>query len=208
MYFFLMAAAVAFLVGIITNEILRKNFGILLKDAENMDHTGNDFLKKIRVKYENYIRTGHEIKNTEAFAEKYLDRFRIYGIKAHSFEKLSAVSAGMCVVFGVCGAMLYPKNKTEYLLVGFLAMYVIVGMRRLIDINGKRKSIAVNIVDFFENRYVAATTEKAVEKPAEEGEEKVCENTDEPVLSNPIKKADFTEEEREIITEILERFLE
>ena len=52
MYFFLMAAAVAFLVGIITNEILRKNFGILLKDAENMDHTGNDFLKKIRVKRE------------------------------------------------------------------------------------------------------------------------------------------------------------
>ena len=111
MYFFLMAASVAFLVGIITNEILRKNFGILLKDAENMDHTGNDFLKRIRVKYENYIRTGHEIKNTEAFAEKYLDRFRIYGIKAHSFEKLSAVSAGMCVVFGVCGAMLYPKNR-------------------------------------------------------------------------------------------------
>lgn len=206
--YFLMAAAAAFLLGITANEILGKNYGELLRDAENMDHTKNEFLRKLRMKYDNYMKTGHEIKNTEAFAGKYLERFRIHGIKAHSFEKVSAVSAGLCVVFGVCGAMIHPENKTEYLLVGFLAMYVIVGMKRIIDVNGKKKSISVNIVDFFENRYIAVTSEKPAGKTPERSDIKMYENENKPVSANPIKKTDFTEEEKEIIDEILSKYLE
>ena len=197
--YLLIAAAVAFLVGVISNEILRKNYVALLNDAENMDHTANQFLRRLKTKYENYFRAGREIKNTEAFTGKYLDRFTIHGINARSYEKTSSFAAGACVVIGICGAMLYPDNKMEYLLVGFLAMYVILGMRQMIDVKGKMHSITVNIVDYFENRYTAAASEERTEK--------LYENKNEKKPEIPLNSKDMTDEEREIIDEILNKFL-
>ncbi len=197
MYFFIMAAA-AFLAGLAINTFLRNRMNELVREAEGIEHTGFGFFRQMKLRYENYLKMGHEINNTAAFAEKYLDKYKIYGVKLSNFEKVSSFAAGMCVVCGICGALLDKSRTMEYLLIGFLAMYIISGTRRLIDIPGKREKITVNLVDYFENRYPAAAAEP-VQRTAREHEE----------APRPVKKSvkDFSEEEKKLIDEILNEYL-
>ena len=207
MYFFVLAA-VAFLAGIIINGILRNHVNELSRESEEIDHTGFTFFKQMKLKYENCLKMGHEINNIEAFTNKYLDKYKVHGIRLHSFEKASAFAAGLCVMFGVCGALMDKSHVMEYLLTGFLAMYVIAGSRQLIDIPAKRKRITINLVDYFENRFSAAAleTEKHVtvkNKSVREREPQV----DFPSNPHENVKISFSEEEKKLIDEILREYL-
>ena len=75
MYFYMLAAA-AFLVGVICNSILRSGVNELTSNAENMETADNGFFRQMKLKYENTIKNGREINNMEAFAEKFLQKYR------------------------------------------------------------------------------------------------------------------------------------
>ena len=183
----------------------------LLSESDDIDHTGFAFFKQMKLKYENYMRTGREINNTEAFAGKYLDKYRCHGIRIHSYEKASMCAAGLCVIFGACGALLDKSHALEYLLVGFLAMYVVTGSRHLIDVAGKRRRITTDLVDFFENRFSAATAETVREAaPIRKADIPVRKGPDdmgERVKFHENTQVTFTEEEKKLIDEILKEYL-
>ena len=210
MYFFILAAG-AFLAGLMINSVLRQSMNELLRESEEIDHTGFAFFKQMKLKYENYMRTGREINNTEAFAGRYLDKYRCHGIRIHSYEKASMCAAGLCVIFGACGALLDKIHALEYLLVGFLAMYVVTGSRHLIDVAGKRRRITTDLVDFFENRFSAATAETVREAaPIRKADIPVRKGPDdmgERVKFHENTQVTFTEEEKKLIDEILKEYL-
>lgn len=197
MYFFIMAAA-AFLAGLAINTFLRNRMNELVREAEGIEHTGFGFFRQMKLRYENCLKMGHEINNTTAFAEKYLDKYKIYGVKLSNLEKVSAFASGMCVVCGICGALLDKSHTMEYLLVGFLAMYIISGTRRLIDIPGKKEKITVNLVDYFENRFPAATAEPPHRAEREQDEAPQIKKT---------HPKEFSAEEKKLIDEILREYL-
>ncbi len=200
MYFFIFAG-IAFLAGIAVNNILRKITTELIEETEHIDTTSDSFFKQMKLRYENYIKIGHAINNTEAFAGKYLEKYKLHGISIHGYEKISAFTAGMSVVCGVCGALIDRTHAMEYLLTGFLAMYIITGTCKMLDVPSKRKRITLNIVDYFENRfYVAAAKEAppAFGMPSQSlDEEKKAEN-----VTNTVSA-----EERMLIDEILREYL-
>ena len=106
--------------------------------------------------------------------------------------------AGLCVVCGICGALVSKTYAMEYLLCGFLAMYIVTGYGKLLDIPEKRKKITLNIVDYFENRfYVAAAKETYVAPDLE------------PEMENPVAKdvQKVSSDERKLIDEILREYL-
>lgn len=197
MYFFILAA-LSFLVGIICNRMIRDGINGLSREAEGIDHTASLFFKQMKLKYENCLKMGHEINNTEAFAAKYLEKYRWHGLAIKSLEKLSAYAAGMCVVFAVCGALMDRERLVEYLLIGFLAMYVIAGSKKIIDVPGKTRKITLDVVDYFENRYFAATVEKDI-VPEKTGESSAQEKN--------ISHKQFSDEEKKLIDEILREYL-
>lgn len=200
MYFFIFAG-IAFLAGIAVNNILRKITTDLIEETENIENTSDSFFKQMKLRYENYIKIGHAINNTEAFAGKYLEKYKLHGISIHGYEKISAFTAGMSVVCGVCGALLDRSHAMEYLLTGFLAMYVITGSCKMLDIPTKRKRITLNIVDYFENRFYVAAAKEAppASSPVAQSvtADKQPENT-----SNTVSP-----EERMLIDEILREYL-
>ena len=197
MYFFILAA-LAFLAGIVCNWMIRESMNVLCQNAGQIEHTGNTFFKQMKLKYENCIKMGHEINNTEAFAGKYLEKYKWHGIYIRSLEKFSAYSAGLCVVFAVCGALLERERVMEYLLIGFLAMYIVAGSRKIIDVPAKKQKVTTDIVDYFENRYFAVTNEQT-EKDNNSGAE-----------VKTLSKApqnEFSAEEKKLIDEILREYL-
>ena len=211
MYFFILAAG-SFLIGLMINGVLRRSVNELVRESEEIDHTGFAFYKQMKLKYENCLRTGREINNTEAFAGRYLDKYRVHGIRLCSYEKASMCAAGMCVIFGACGALLDKSHVAEYMLTGFLAMYVVTGSRHLIDLAGKRRRITTDLVDFFENRFAAATVEAVseaapVRRVMEPPTRKASENNGESVKFHENRHVSFTEEEKKLIDEILKEYL-
>lgn len=211
MYFFVMAAA-AFLVGILVNTSLRNIVNELENDASSMDSTQNTFLRQMKSKYKNYLKIGHEIHNTEAFAGKYLNKYKKHGLSLRAYEKLSSFCSGVCVICGGLGALTDKSHAMEYLLIGFLAMYILLGSRRMIDVPGKKKQITVNIVDYFENHLLAATLEAESEQTQKDlyKSDMDYERKSETYFTEEMPKDRFmglSDEEKRVIDEILQEYL-
>lgn len=198
MVYFLIIAT-AFLMGICADGILSGNLKELIDDTEEMETTDNTFLKQMKLRYKNCLRIGHEINNTEAFAGKYMDKYRSHGISFQVYEKIASVCSGICVIGGLAGAFMERKYMMEFLMMGFIAMYIINGLKKMIDVRSKRRQITRNIVDFFENRYYAVTDEK---KDYSSVNDNIAEKTMEK-LNNKV----YTDEERRIIDDILREYL-
>lgn len=198
MVYFLIIAT-AFLMGICADGILSGNLKELIDDTEEMETTDNTFLKQMKLRYKNCLRIGHEINNTEAFAGKYMDKYRSHGISFQVYEKIASVCSGICVIGGLAGAFMERKYMMEFLMMGFIAMYIINGLKKMIDVRSKRRQITRNIVDFFENRYYAVTEEKYDYSSTSDN---VAEKTMEK-LNNRV----YTDEERRIIDDILREYL-
>lgn len=196
---YFMIIGVSFLMGIGADALISGMLNELIRDTEEMENTNNGFLKQMKLRYKNCMRIGHEINNTEAFAGKYMDRYRSHGVSVNVYDKIASVSSGICVIGGLAGALMDKEHVMEFLMLGFLAMYVINGMKRMVDMNSKKRKITRNIVDFFENRYYAVTDETR----------EISRNSDE-ILDKTIEKMDkreYTEEERRIIDDILREYL-
>ena len=198
MVYFLIIAT-AFLMGICADGILSGNLKELIDDTEEMETTDNTFLKQMKLRYKNCLRIGHEINNTEAFAGKYMDKYRSHGISFQVYEKIASVCSGICVIGGLAGAFMERKYMMEFLMMGFIAMYIINGLKKMIDVRSKRRQITRNIVDFFENRYYAVTEEK---NDYSSTSDNVAEKTMEK-LNNRV----YTDEERRSIDDILREYL-
>ena len=196
---YFMIIGTAFLMGIGAVAIISGMLHHLIQETEEMENTGNSFLKQMKLRYKNCMRIGHEINNTEAFAGKYMERYKSHGIGVNTYDKIASVCSGICVIGGLTGALMNREHIMEFLMLGFLAMYVINGMKRMVDIHSKKRRITRNIVDFFENRYYAATDEmKENGRNSDDIMEKTMEKLD---------KREYTEEERRIIDDILREYL-
>lgn len=196
-YFIVIGAA--FLLGILAAAILRGILRNLIAETEEMENTENNFLKQMKLRYKNCLRIGHEINNTEAFAGKYMDKYKNHGIGITTYEKIASACSLICVLGGLAGAFMDRKQSMEFLMLGFLSMYILNGLKKMVDLQGKKRRITRNIVDFFENRYYAATDEnKDYANRAEDIKNRTMENFD---------KKDYTEEERRLIDDILREYL-
>lgn len=196
---YFMIIGTSFLMGIGAVAIISGMLHHLIQETEEMENTGNSFLKQMKLRYKNCMRIGHEINNTEAFAGKYMERYKSHGIGVNTYDKIASVCSGICVIGGLAGALMNREHTMEFLMLGFLAMYVINGMKRMVDIHSKKRRITRNIVDFFENRYYAATDEmKETGRNSDDIMEKTMEKLD---------KREYTEEERRIIDDILREYL-
>lgn len=196
---YFMIIATAFLMGIGANGVLRGCLQGLIRDTEEMETTDNTFLKQMKLKYKNCIRIGHEINNTEAFAGKFMDKYRNHGVSMSTYEKIISMCSFACVVGGLAGAFMDRHHTKEFLMMGFLAMYVINGIKNMIDLSGKRRKITRNIVDFFENRFYAVTEETPNNTSYKED---VKEKT-----MHKLEQKTYTEEEKRIIDDILREYL-
>ena len=90
------------------------------------------------------------------------------------------------------------SHAMEYLLIGFLSMYIITGSCKMLDIPEKRKKITLNIVDYFENRFYVAASKEPEKKIVKDVQEEKNDN----INTNTVSV-----EERELIDEILREYL-
>lgn len=165
-------------VGILTTLIGRAISGKLLKEAQNIHHSGHPFMKLVKAKYEHANLVAERVQNVDAFVDKHLFEYRVLGIKCYTWQRMEIKWMLLLVVLGgLFAGVSYLKNGYSQQVIHILVWAAIGGallfLVRILG-DGKRRMEAIRnyIVDYLQNvcahRYAKLELEKEPEEQKQE----------------------------------------
>ncbi|MBR1852535.1 MAG: hypothetical protein IJ794_05210 [Lachnospiraceae bacterium] len=133
----------------------------MIRQSDNMATTNNRLLKQCKLKFSNCYQLNNGVSNIPVFVDKFLNRLTLGPFSFETLYHLSGQSMLLSVIFsgiGVCRAILRGKMMVEvlpYYIVSFIGLYLFFAVSTMVDLKGKRRVLAVNLVDYLENHLSA-----------------------------------------------------
>lgn len=192
------------LLSIICQIVIGVIYRKLIKETDNMSATKNKFLKQCKMKFVNCYQMSGGVANIPVFVDKLLSRISILGISLRSmqhlagqFMLLSVVAAGA----GACSEIINGETVGKvlpYYIVSFLGLYVYFSVSGIVDIQGKKENLKINLVDYLENHMANKLKQSAIDWEELTGE-KIMTGTEDGVLKDSITNIGRTKTLREEI---------
>lgn len=231
------AFAVLLLLSIICQIINGVIYRRMIKETDNMSATNNKLLKQCKLKFVNCYELNEGVANISVFVDKFLSGVSLKGISLNGLHHLSgqfillsvaAAGIGACIeiINGATVAKILP-----YYIAGFLGLYIYFSVSGMMDIQGKKERLKVNLVDYLENHMVNKLRQSAAdwegltgEKPGRIKEEGNAEDGQAAAVSNKVRAMreelglapertmetagdkDFSEHEEQELEELLREF--
>lgn len=155
---FLAVIMIGFLVlSIICQIIIGVLFQHMIKESDNMSATGNQLLKQCKLKYVNYYKLNGKIINTAVFVDKFICKIRYAGLSLKQLSHLSGQLMMLSILMAGVGVYLsLAAGDTlfqiiPYYFVSILGLYLYFSISGIVDIQGKREMLKINLVDYLEN---------------------------------------------------------
>lgn len=133
----------------------------MIKETDNMAATENRLLKQCKIKFANCYQLNNGVANIPVFVEKFLNRLSLGPVSFETLYHISGQTMMLCVVSagaGVCKGIMDGRMLGEILpfyIVSFLGLYLYFSVSAVVDINGKKRILKVNLVDYLENHLSA-----------------------------------------------------
>lgn len=188
--------------GVLLQMITTFSYRRMKRAAENAGKTKKQWVQILKKRFENYERFGR-IRNIEAFVEHYFARKGIMGIPLGFWDRAVAFLSMASLLTGLTGAFrayLGQAPAEEIYVFLFSGTIVSVGLSLLYTLgNAKeaKKKIIVALTDYFSNvmgqRKDTQASEKSRKIPTRDEVESLSE-------------AAVTEEEKQILAEVLEEY--
>lgn len=143
--------------SIICQIIVGVIFQIMIKEANNMANTENKLLKQCKLKYSNCYKLNGRVVNTSVFVDKFIQKMKCAHI---SLTRLSHISGQLMMLSifaaGVMICLSLASGDTlfqiiPYYLISILGMYLYFSISGIVDIQGKKKMLKTDLVDYLEN---------------------------------------------------------
>ena len=159
-------------IGAMTRLITGISLKRLVKAASNMSKSNHPLMRLVRAKFEHGCMVSDKVQNVDAFVEKYLYEYRVFGVRLHTWRQWAKGSIWLCLLFGAAGtALAYVAGEREQGLyrygilggVGAVALFI---FRMLADDAYQLKWANTHMVDFLENTYAhryAKTNQKEIQ---------------------------------------------
>jgi hypothetical protein len=153
--FYLMVAAGV--VSILAKLVSRMTIRRLTRAAENMSKSNHRLMKLIRAKFEHATMVSDKVQNVDAFVDKYLFEYKVWGLRVHSWRELEKQ---MIVVSGLIAAVGFVWSYNLAGMLGDALYYSAGGIAEMIalyliyqwgDESHAWNLIHIYIVDFLEN---------------------------------------------------------
>lgn len=130
---------------------------IMIRESGNMPATKNKFLKQCKMKFINYYKLNGRMVNTSVFVDKFIQKITFLKIPLLRFSHipgqlmmLSILVTGITICFTLAaGDTLF--QIIPYYLSSILGLYLYFSISGLVDIQGKKKILKTNLVDYLEN---------------------------------------------------------
>lgn len=196
---FLGLISLSFFIGVISTCTLSGCVNRLLRDSEALETSKNTLYKQMRLRYDNSNNLGKKIVNTQLFSEKYISKYKYNGLTLRGYQNMGVMSAMLCLMCGLIGAMLDSGLRFEYTIMGVISVIIIFFFQRLLDLEYKKQLIVENLVEFFDARGQLAALKEDVQ------EVKEIKTQREPVVKK--EEREFSQNDRRLIEEILAEYL-
>lgn len=146
--------------SIICQIIMGVLFHIMIRESGNMPATKNKSLKKCKLKYINCYKLNGRMVNTSVFVDKFIQKITFLKIPLIRFSHISGQLMMLSVlVTGITICFTLAAGDTlfqiiPYYLSSILGLYLYFSISGLVDIQGKKKILKTNLVDYLENHLV------------------------------------------------------
>lgn len=148
---------VCFLLSILLRCLIGAVYRKLLKEVDNMATTNNKLLRQCKLKYSNCYKLNNGVSNTSIFVERFLNRISVGKLSMEMLYHLSGQLMLLSVVFsgiGICRRIVAGSLFGEILpfyIVSFFGLYLYFSLSAVIDVQGRRRTLKINLTDYLEN---------------------------------------------------------
>ena len=157
--------------GILSRIALGCLYAGLIRETENMAVTKNTMLKHCKLKFIRCFQLNGGVNNVSVFVDRFVSRLNIGPFSYHSLYHISGQAMLFSVVMagiGICKSLAGGHSFGEilpYYTVCIVGLYLFFAVSAAVDIEGKRKLLEINLVDYLENHLSARieTTQEDME---------------------------------------------
>ena len=146
-------------IGLIARVITGVSLKKMVKAASNMSKSTHPLMRLVRAKFEHGCMVSDKVQNVEAFVEKYLYEYRVFGVRLHTWRQWTKGSIWLCILLGGTGmalAYLAGESRSGMYRYGVLGAAGAIGLfllRMLSDDAYQLEAVKTYMVDFLENTY-------------------------------------------------------
>ncbi len=165
------------LLSIICQMAIGVIFRNMIRETDNMSATSNKRLKQCKLKFVNCYQLNGSVANVPVFVDKFLGKLTFLGISLTGLQHLSGQLTLLSVALagiGACQEIIRGEsigNVLPYYIASFLGLYVYFSISGMVDIQGKRERLKINLVDYLENHMVNKLRQSAIDWEGLTGEQ-------------------------------------
>ncbi len=146
-----------FFVSILFRVLLAALYQKMIQETDNMATTNNKLLKQCKLKFSNCYQLNNGVSNIPVFVEKFINKlalgpfsFRMLYHMSGQMMLLSVIISGVGVCRGIMAGYLFGEILPFYLGC-MLELYLYFAVTTMLDIEGRQKSLKINLIDYLEN---------------------------------------------------------
>lgn len=150
---------VFFVSSILMRVFLGALYQNMIQEAENMATTNHKLLKQCKLKFSHCYQMNNGVSNVPVFVDRFMGRL---AFGSFSFENIYHLSGQTMLLSVVCAGIGICKGISEGRTLGTILPYYVICMSELylyfsisgmLDIQGKKQLLKVNLVDYLENHF-------------------------------------------------------
>ncbi len=144
--------------GVISKLAVWISYRRLTKATENIAASKNALTRQLKLKFENCYKLNLNVQNVPAFVDKYLQSYKVCGIRVHTANRILPSAAFLTAVLGAAAAFfsywldMGARQIVFYGAVSALGVLILGFAASFLDIRDNREMAVTNLQDYLENK--------------------------------------------------------
>lgn len=217
---FLLIVGSLFLLGVVTKWMVMKNYGRLIRKAENINNTRNYTIRQIKTKFDSMKQVNGTVENPQLFVQRNINKCRILHISVNKVNNM--INWCSLLIMGVAAILsfqLYRASPTKmdwvsYLVVGCFMGVALEMVNRMMPAAEKKEELSYVLVDALVNGVHKRNNRERETLmdfvPESERKEQVVFRESEGVTQKTAEEKQMEEEarEEEVLNQVIGEFLQ
>lgn len=217
---FLLIVGSLFLLGIVTKWAVMRNYGKLIRKAENLNETRNSTIRQIKTKYDSIKQVNGKVENPQLFVQRNINKCKILHMSVNKINNvihwcsLFIMGAAAIVSFELYRASPLKMDWVSFLVLGCFLGVALEMVNKMMPAMEKKMELSYVLVDVLVNgvhKRNARERESLIELvPGPEDKEKVVLNEGDysGVKTAEQKQMEEAAREEEVLNQVIGEFLQ
>lgn len=217
---FLLIVGSLFLLGVVTKWAVVRNYGKLIRKAENINTTRNATIRQIKTKYESIKQVNGKVENPMLFVKRNLNKCKVMHISINKINNIiNWCSIFIMGVSAILSFQLYKVSPTKGDWISYLVLGCFLGVsleliNRMMQSEEKRTELSYVLVDVLVNGVHKRSTREResiielVPEPEKREQVTYSDNINEQAQTEANQQRSEQEQEEEVLNQVIGEWLQ